>query len=88
MKITVHSKTGCPYCVKAKKLLRQYQLEFEVVTHDNDAERQEFYKSVGEGVKTVPQIFVDDERVGGYTELLQRIDELVVQNDSFNQTDF
>jgi glutaredoxin len=38
---------------------------------DNDGERQKFYESVGNGVRTVPQIYVDGERIGGFQDLIK-----------------
>ena len=35
----------------------------------NDAERVKFYKNIGDNVKTVPQVFIDDIRIGGYQDL-------------------
>ena len=33
--------------------------------------RSEFYSKLGEGVKTVPQIFIDNKRIGGFQELVR-----------------
>lgn len=71
MKITVYTKTICPYCTSAKMWLKNKGYSYEEVNLDNDEERQKFYERVGEGVRTVPQIFVDDERIGGYQELVK-----------------
>jgi glutaredoxin len=70
MKVVVYSKTSCPYCVKAKEWLTAQGIEFENVVKDDDAERRAFYAEHGNTFGTVPQIFVDDQRIGGYTELL------------------
>lgn len=69
MNIKIYSKTNCPYCVSAKMWLKNKGYTFEEIVMDNDRERQKFYESVGNGVRTVPQIFVDGERIGGYSEL-------------------
>lgn len=71
MQIKIYTKTVCPYCVAAKNWLRTKGYAYEEVTLDDDAERQKFYEAVGSGVKTVPQIFVDGERIGGYTDLIK-----------------
>jgi glutaredoxin 3 len=71
MHIKIYTKTVCPYCVAAKSWLRGKGYEYEEVTLDDDGERQKFYEEVGSGVKTVPQIFVDGERIGGYTDLVK-----------------
>jgi glutaredoxin 3 len=71
MKITVYTKTICPYCTSAKMWLKNKGYSYEEINLDDDSARQTFYESVGNGVRTVPQIFVDGERIGGYTELLK-----------------
>ena len=73
MKIDVHSKTDCPYCVKAKAWLTERNIPFNLFVYDNDAERAAMYDGFGleDGDRTVPQIFVDGERLGGYTALAQ-----------------
>lgn len=85
MKIIVYTKTICPYCTSAKMWLKNKGYSYEEINLDDDAERQKFYESVGEGVRSVPQIFVDGERIGGYQELVKS--QLAV-NSSLNSTDF
>ena len=50
-------------------------LPFDEIDLSDDTERSEFYKKIGEGVKTVPQIFIDDTRVGGYPQLVPWFEE-------------
>ena len=71
MKVTIYTKTICPYCTAAKNWLKQKGYTYEEVNLDNDESRQKFYESVGNGVRTVPQIYVDGERIGGYQELVK-----------------
>ncbi len=70
MDITLHCKTICPWCDMAKDWLTEHDFAFELILHDDDAERQIFYESCGEDVRSVPQIFVNGERIGGYRELV------------------
>ncbi len=70
MNIIVHCKTFCPWCDMAKEWLTEHGFTFDVILHDDDDERQEFYESCGEDVRSVPQIFVNDERIGGYQDLI------------------
>lgn len=76
--ITVYTKDYCPYCVKAKALLSSLGAPFtEVdVTNDPDMFMKIYEKS---HMRTVPQIFVDDECLGGYDviALLHEKGELV-----------
>lgn len=70
-KITVYSMQNCPYCVKAKNLLTQRGLKYDVVMIDEwpDAEWDALVKK--SGMKTVPQIYVDEKLIGGYTQLAE-----------------
>lgn len=72
MKIEVHSKTDCPYCVKAKAWLNDRNIPFELFVYDDAAERGLMYDRFGlqVGQRTVPQIVVDGERIGGYSDLV------------------
>lgn len=72
MKIEVHSKTECPYCVKAKAWLNDKGIDFELFVYDDDNDRAAMYDGFGlEGKeRTVPQIVVDGVRIGGYTNLV------------------
>jgi glutaredoxin len=73
MKIEVHSKTECPYCMKAKWWLKDRGIPFELFVYDDDSDRAEMYDRFGleDGQRTVPQIVVDGVRIGGYTELVK-----------------
>lgn len=67
-KIVIYSKTYCPFCVRAKNLLEDKGVTFEEVMVDSDPALFEELKKKS-GMMTVPQIFIDDKLVGGYTEL-------------------
>jgi alkyl hydroperoxide reductase subunit F len=69
-KIEIYSKKWCPYCAKAKALLRSKQLEYEEidVTSDAAGELEMIERSRR---RTVPQIFIDEQSVGGYDDLAQ-----------------
>jgi glutaredoxin 3 len=67
-RITVYSTRWCGYCVRAKVLLEERGLPYEEVMLDEDpAFRQRIFELTGGW--TVPQIVIDDEPIGGYTEL-------------------
>ena len=70
MEVVVYSKTVCPYCVQAKQYLTRHGIEYIEKNLDDDEERQAFYANYP-GVRSVPQIFVDGERIGGYQELIK-----------------
>ena len=66
--VKMYTKTDCKYCVKAKNLFKKLGLEYHEICIDDDQERKEFLKSFGDEVKTVPQILIDDTRIGGFKE--------------------
>jgi len=68
--IQIYSKEWCPYCAKAKALLRSKNLNYEEinVTSDAGAEQEMIARSQR---RTVPQIFIDDRSIGGYDDLSQ-----------------
>jgi glutaredoxin 3 len=76
MKIHIVSKSNCPFCVKAKDLLVSLKKDYTEEVIDNEDERKQFYLKCGDGVKSVPQVFLDGLRIGGYTELLLNIEKI------------
>tara|TARA_B100000963_G_scaffold335169_1_gene329043 strand:+ start:2358 stop:2594 length:237 start_codon:yes stop_codon:yes gene_type:complete len=75
LNIIVYSKDNCVWCDRAKNLLDSVEFSFEEIDLSNDNDRQEFYKKVGEGVSTVPQIYIDNERIGGFPQLVNWFEE-------------
>ena len=70
MNIRVYSKDNCVWCDRAKNLLASVNLSYEEIDLSDDNERQAFYKKVGEGISTVPQIYINDQRIGGFPQLV------------------
>lgn len=69
MKIKIYTTQTCIYCNLAKKLLIEKNLNFEEVDVEKDINiLKNLIKQTNH--KTVPQIFIDNEFIGGYTELL------------------
>ena len=68
MKLEIYSKDWCPYCAKAKALLRSEGIGYEEfdVTHDRAREQEMVDRS---GRRTVPQLFLDGQPLGGYDDL-------------------
>jgi glutaredoxin len=69
MKITVYSKSACPQCDSAKMLLKTRNMPFEEIRIDDEAERLAFFEKCGPSVRQMPQIFINDQRVGGLAGL-------------------
>ena len=72
MKAIVWSKDQCPYCDQAKALLKSRGIEFEERNVSQDWTREQLLEAVP-NARTVPQIFLDQELVGGFNELRQRL---------------
>ena len=72
MKAIVWSKNQCPYCDQAKALLKSRNIEFEERNVSRDWTREQLLEAVP-NARTVPQIFLDEELVGGFNELRQRL---------------
>ena len=66
--VVIYTTRFCPYCVRAKALLDQKQVNFEEIAVDMDrTKRQEMMEKSGR--HTVPQIWIGDQHVGGCDEL-------------------
>lgn len=72
MKAIVWSKYHCPYCDQAKALLTQRGIEFEERKIGDGFTREDLLAAVP-GARTVPQIFIDNQLIGGFTELRQHL---------------
>jgi glutaredoxin 3 len=69
IKIKIYSKTTCPACVMAKDILDKKGVTYEEVILDNKPEEtQELISRTG--MKTVPQIFINEELIGGCSDLM------------------
>ena len=68
-KVQIYTTTSCPFCVRAKSLLKKKGIAFEEIDVGVDlALRDEMVRLAG-GRRTVPEIFINGEFVGGYEEL-------------------
>ena len=72
MKATVWSKYHCPYCDQAKALLTSKGIQFEEKKIGDGYTREDLLEAVP-SARTVPQIFLDDKLIGGFTELRQHL---------------
>lgn len=66
--VTVYSTPVCPYCVRAKNLLKQKGHRYEEVDVSDDEARAKMIDRAG-GRRTVPQIFIGDAHIGGFDDL-------------------
>lgn len=81
-KIEIYSTEVCPYCVRAKELLKRKGASFEEILVDHDeALRNKMVERAG-GRRSVPQIFINDQHIGGCDDLYAldrdgKLDELL-----------
>jgi len=73
-KAIVWSKDQCPDCVQAKALLESRGIEYEERNINNGWDKEDLLAAVPTA-RTLPQIFLDEELVGGFTELRKRLTE-------------
>ena len=66
--IEIFGKTMCPFCDKAKALCEQKGYTYEYKQLDVDFTREDLFEQFP-GARTFPQIRIDGENIGGYTEL-------------------
>lgn len=67
-KIIIYSKDNCPYCVWAKKLLDNKKLAYQEIRIDLDETQRDLMVKLS-GRRTVPQIFINDQAIGGFDDL-------------------
>ena len=72
MKAIVWSKYNCPYCEQAKALLKHKGVEFEERKIGDGYTKEDLLEAVPTA-RTVPQIFLDDKLIGGFTELREHL---------------
>jgi glutaredoxin-related protein len=72
MKAIVWSKDSCPFCDQAKNLLKLKGIEFEEKRIGHEFTREDLLEAVPTA-RTVPQIFLDNELIGGFIELQKHL---------------
>lgn len=68
-KIEIYSSDRCPYCVKAKVLLDKKNAQYEEINVTDDEQARKDLLAKANGMRTVPQIFIDDKHIGGCDDL-------------------
>ncbi len=69
--VTMYTTRICPYCVAAKRLLSKRNIPYEEIDVTGDQAKRAWLVEVTGGRKTVPQIFIKGQPIGGYDELKQ-----------------
>jgi glutaredoxin 3 len=71
-RVVIYTTNYCPYCFRAKSLLRSKNVAFEEIDVTDDPERRAEMEKLSRRY-TVPQIFIDGNPIGGYDDA-QRLD--------------
>ena len=77
MDIEIYSKSNCVFCDKAKITLQKYDPKIKML--DKDYSREDFFNKFP-NARTFPQIIINKEHVGGYSELIKWL-----ESNSFNE---
>ena len=75
MSNVIWSKESCPFCVRAKHEFTKRGMEFEERKIGTNGWTKEQLLEAVPNARTVPQIFIDDLYIGGYTELVDYLDQ-------------
>ncbi len=68
-KVEVYSSMWCPFCYRAKQLLKKKGIAFEEIDVDGDPKVRASMRERAGGRHTVPQIFINDSGIGGCDDL-------------------
>ena len=66
--VVVYTTRVCPYCIRAKALLKKKGVAFSEIDVSNDPEKRTWLVSAT-GQRTVPQIFINDQPIGGFDDM-------------------
>ena len=80
--VVIYSTQICPYCERAKALLRHKKVDYTEIRVDQDETKKEEMLAKSNGQRTVPQIFINGQHIGGSDELYalhqqDKLDELL-----------
>lgn len=67
--IVIYSALSCPYCTNAKALLDSKHITYNEINVDKDPSKLKEMFEISNGMRTVPQIFIDGKHIGGFSDL-------------------
>jgi len=81
-RVTVYSTAHCAFCTRAKEMLDRWGIPFDEIRIDLDQAARKEFARVTNGARTVPQIVIDGQAIGGFSELTElhmdgELDELM-----------
>lgn len=76
-RVTIFGRQGCGFCTRARELCEIKGFNFRYIDiHEEGISKADLEKTVGKPVETVPQIFIGQTHIGGYTEFSQKVAEM------------
>ena len=73
-KVEIYSRSNCSYCVMAMNFFDSKGIKYDVYSTDDPKIFEEMLERNPQA-RTVPQIFIDDKLIGGYTDLVENYSE-------------
>lgn len=70
-RVRMYCTRFCPYCIMAIRLLKKKDQEIEKIFVDDDPSLRQRMVEESSGRTSVPQIFINDTHIGGYTDMAQ-----------------
>ncbi|WP_273778453.1 MULTISPECIES: glutaredoxin 3 [unclassified Acinetobacter] len=67
--VTIYSTTVCPYCIRAKQLLERKGVAYKEINLSNEAPEVRVELMQRTNHRTVPQIFINEQFIGGFDQL-------------------
>lgn len=82
-KVEIYTWATCPFCIRAKRLLEHKGVEYIEYPIDGDESARAAMAQRAQGRRSVPQIFIDDQHIGGCDDLYWlesqgKLDELLL----------
>ena len=73
----VYGTPACGFCKQALAILDRHDEDYvyQLITNLSSEQQQDLMTKAGVQFKTVPQVFLDDEYIGGFTQLKEKLDE-------------
>ncbi len=68
-KVEIYTWQYCPFCIRAKSLLKKKNINFTEYKIDGDENARALMAERADGRRTLPQIFIDNEGIGGCDDL-------------------
>jgi len=68
-KVIIYTKNNCPFCVWAKQILDSKKISYQEINIEHDPIKRNEMERLSGGHRTLPQIFINDQFIGGYDEL-------------------